>query len=85
MSLKFIANVGGVFLVLGFGCLFALIIAVIEFLWNVKKVAVEERVGFKAFLHDRSTLSNGFRIIPFYTTKIIKTIHALSLSLSDYR
>lgn len=40
------ANVGGVFLVLGFGCLFALIVAIIEFLWNVKKVAVEERVGW---------------------------------------
>lgn len=39
------ANVGGVFLVLGFGCLFALIVALIEFLWNVKKVAVDERVS----------------------------------------
>lgn len=38
------ANVGGVFLVLGFGCLFALIVAAAEFLWNVKKVAVEEKV-----------------------------------------
>lgn len=38
------ANVGGVFLVLGFGLLFALIVAIIEFLWNVKKVAVEEKV-----------------------------------------
>lgn len=40
----FSANVGGVFLVLGFGCLFALIVAIIEFLWNVKKIAVEEKV-----------------------------------------
>jgi hypothetical protein len=39
-----LANVGGVFLVLGFGCLFALIVAIIEFLWNVKKIAVEEKV-----------------------------------------
>ncbi|CRL04875.1 CLUMA_CG017927, isoform A [Clunio marinus] len=39
-----IANVGGVFLVLGFGCLSALIVAIIEFLWNVKKVAVEEKL-----------------------------------------
>jgi hypothetical protein len=41
----FPANVGGVFLVLGFGCLFALIVAIIEFLWNVKKIAVEEKVS----------------------------------------
>jgi hypothetical protein len=38
-------NVGGVFVVLGFGCLFALIVAVLEFLWNVKKVAVEQKVS----------------------------------------
>ena len=44
-SLTNAANVGGVFLVLGAGCLFALIVAIIEFLWNVKKVAVEEKVG----------------------------------------
>lgn len=43
----FTANVGGVFLVLGFGCLFALIVAIIEFLWNVKKVAVDEKVSWK--------------------------------------
>lgn len=42
----FAANVGGVFLVLGFGCIFALIVAVFEFLWNVKKVAVEEKVSW---------------------------------------
>ncbi|KAG5684283.1 hypothetical protein PVAND_013519 [Polypedilum vanderplanki] len=39
-----IANVGGVFVVLGFGCLFALIVAILEFLWNVKKVAVEQKL-----------------------------------------
>ena len=42
---KYIADaVGGVFVVLGFGCLFALIVAILEFLWNVKKVAVEQKV-----------------------------------------
>lgn len=48
-SCLFTANVGGVFLVLGFGCLFALIVALIEFLWNVKKVAVEEKVSGNLF------------------------------------
>lgn len=37
-------NVGGVFLVLGFGILFALVVAILEFMWNVKKVAVEQKV-----------------------------------------
>ena len=39
-----IANVGGVFVVLLFGCMFALIVAICEFMWNVKKVAVEEKI-----------------------------------------
>lgn len=41
-----IDNVGGVFVVLGSGCFMALIIGVLEFLWNVRKVAVDERVSF---------------------------------------
>lgn len=43
-SLSLLDNVGGVFLVLGFGCFFALFVAVLEFMWNVKKVAVEQKV-----------------------------------------
>ena len=37
-------NVGGVFVVLASGCAVALIIGILEFLWNVRKVAVDERV-----------------------------------------
>ena len=37
-------NVGGVFVVLGGGCFVALIVAIFEFLWNVKAVAIEEMV-----------------------------------------
>lgn len=39
-----IANVGGVFLVLIFGCCGSFVIGVCEFLWNVRKVAVKEKV-----------------------------------------
>ncbi|XP_058825661.1 glutamate receptor ionotropic, kainate 2-like [Topomyia yanbarensis] len=39
-----IDNVGGVFVVLAFGCSCALIIGILEFLWNVRKVAVDEKV-----------------------------------------
>lgn len=39
-----IGNVGGVFLVLAGGCIVALIVATIEFLWNVEKIAIEEKV-----------------------------------------
>ena len=38
------ANVGGVFLVLLFGTVGAIIMGIFEFIWNVKKVAVEEKV-----------------------------------------
>ena len=44
-----IDNVGGVFVVLGAGCLVALVIAFCEFLWNVQSLAVEERV-WRAFI-----------------------------------
>lgn len=39
-----VANVGGVFLVLVGGCFLALVVAVFEFLWNVKTIAVKEKV-----------------------------------------
>ncbi|XP_058063457.1 glutamate receptor ionotropic, kainate 2-like [Anopheles bellator] len=39
-----IDNVGGVFVVLAFGCACAFIIGFLEFLWNVRKVAVEEKI-----------------------------------------
>ncbi|XP_065222052.1 glutamate receptor ionotropic, kainate 2-like isoform X2 [Planococcus citri] len=39
-----IANVGGVFLLLILGCGFAFFMAILEFLWNVRKVAVRERI-----------------------------------------
>lgn len=53
-----LANVGGVFLVLMCGCVFALIIAIFEFLWNIREVAVREKV--------RYPLSNLFVILVFY-------------------
>lgn len=37
-------NVGGVFLVLGIGLLTAILIGICEFLWNIKAVAIEEKV-----------------------------------------
>lgn len=39
-------NVGGVFLVLAVGCAFAFFIGILEFLWNVRRVAVEEIVSY---------------------------------------
>lgn len=42
-----LANVGGVFLVLLIGCCGSFVIAVFEFLWNVRKVAVKEKVSLR--------------------------------------
>ncbi|XP_055588380.1 glutamate receptor ionotropic, kainate 2-like [Uranotaenia lowii] len=39
-----IDNVGGVFVVLASGCFCAFVLGILEFLWNVRKVAVEEKV-----------------------------------------
>jgi len=45
-----LANVGGVFLVLMCGCGASLIIAICEFLWNIRGVAVREKVRRFSFL-----------------------------------
>lgn len=41
-----LANVGGVFVVLALGCVAALLMAILEFVWNIRKIAVEEEVNF---------------------------------------
>ncbi|GLG96202.1 Glutamate receptor 1 [Gryllus bimaculatus] len=41
-----LTNVGGVFLVLVFGCIAAFLVAILEFLWNCRKIAVEEKISF---------------------------------------
>lgn len=46
-----IGNVGGVFIMLAGGCLIALIIALVEFLWNVEKIAIAEKVNTAADSH----------------------------------
>ncbi|XP_075228075.1 glutamate receptor ionotropic, kainate 2-like isoform X2 [Lycorma delicatula] len=42
-----LANVGGVFLVLISGCFIAFLVSILEFLWNVRKVAIQERISPK--------------------------------------
>lgn len=39
-----IGNVGGVFVVLALGCSCASVVGIVEFLWNVKDLAIEEKV-----------------------------------------
>ncbi|CAH0555476.1 unnamed protein product [Brassicogethes aeneus] len=41
-----LANVGGVFLVLGLGISFASILSIIEFLWNVRCISIEEHMTY---------------------------------------
>lgn len=43
-------NVGGVFLVLGCGLGIAILIGILEFLWNVSKVSAEEKVSTVLFI-----------------------------------
>ncbi|XP_073988412.1 glutamate receptor ionotropic, kainate 2-like isoform X2 [Rhodnius prolixus] len=48
-----LSNVGGVFLVLLAGCTVAFFVAILEFLWNVRKVAVQEKISPReAFIHE---------------------------------
>ncbi|CAH1400966.1 unnamed protein product [Nezara viridula] len=60
-----IAHVGGVFLVLLVGCVVAFFVSILEFLWNVRKVAVTEKLSpAEAFL-----LELKFAIQCYGTTK----------------
>lgn len=43
-----IGNVGGVFVVLAGGCFIAIILAIMEFLWNVRHIAVHEMVNIES-------------------------------------
>ena len=45
-----LASVGGVFMVLMLGCGASIFIAICEFLWNIRKVAVEEKVKLLSYL-----------------------------------
>lgn len=42
-------HVGGVFLVLLGGLLISVFIGIIEFLWNVKKVSIDEKVVYRKY------------------------------------
>lgn len=43
------SNVGGVFVVLIAGCIIAFLVSILEFMWNVRKVAVHEKVMHRCF------------------------------------
>lgn len=38
-------NVGGVFLVLGAGLCVAVIVCIIDFLWNIRQISIDETVS----------------------------------------
>lgn len=41
-----VSEVGGMFVILIFGCLLGFLFCLLEFLWNIRKVAVEEKVMY---------------------------------------
>lgn len=45
-----LASVGGVFFVLMCGCGASFVIVIFEFLWNIRKVAVTEKVSVSLYL-----------------------------------
>lgn len=57
-----LANVGGVFLVLGIGIALSYVLALVEFLWNVRNVSVEEHVSIKNTRTFRKGSSNKTEI-----------------------
>ncbi|XP_067620605.1 glutamate receptor ionotropic, kainate 2 [Eurosta solidaginis] len=55
-------NVGGVFLVLGIGLLTAILIGICEFLWNIKAVAIEEKISLSEAFKAESMFALRFWI-----------------------
>lgn len=39
-------NVGGVFLVLGAGLVISIIVGIIDFLWNIRQISIDEKVNW---------------------------------------
>lgn len=39
-------NVGGVFLVLGAGLVVSVIVCIIDFMWNIRQIAIDEKVRY---------------------------------------
>ncbi|KAK0162284.1 hypothetical protein PV327_008633 [Microctonus hyperodae] len=74
-----VGHVGGVFLVLIFGSVLSLIIAIFEFIWNVRKVAVEEKITpSEAFIAELKFAVNVWAV-----TKPIKISHSSNGSKSS--
>lgn len=46
-----VENVGGVFVVLACGCSAATAMGIFEFLWNVREVAIEQKVSTNFIYH----------------------------------
>lgn len=45
-------NVGGVFLVLGAGLLVGISVGILDFLWNIRRIAIDEKVASKLFMSE---------------------------------
>ena len=58
-----ISNVGGIFVVLFVGLTLAIFVAVIEFLWNARKTARDERVSVRSRVSFLVPQVSGFRFI----------------------
>ncbi|XP_011503697.1 PREDICTED: glutamate receptor ionotropic, kainate 2-like [Ceratosolen solmsi marchali] len=71
-------HVGGVFLVLMLGCIISTFIAIIEFLWNIRKVAIDEKITpWEALIGEIKFVINIWSV-----TKPVKTGKSSSKSIS---
>lgn len=65
-------NVGGVFLVLGAGLLVGISVGILDFLWNIRSVAIEEKVILHQYLWEFIWVQSIESIfIPDYTKRSI--------------
>jgi ionotropic glutamate receptor len=77
-----LANVGGVFLVLGIGVSVAFVLAILEFLWNVRNVSVEEHVSLDL---DLSQNWGGLLQVTYFEALKIESMFALNVWITKKR
>ncbi|XP_063995701.1 glutamate receptor ionotropic, kainate 2-like [Diachasmimorpha longicaudata] len=79
------AHVGGVFLVLVFGLIFAFFFAIIECIWNVRKIAVEEKITpLEAFIAEfKFAINVTAQTKPVKMAKSIQSSRSSAEELTD--
>lgn len=63
-----VAHIYGVFVILALGLLLSLVAAIIEFLWNVRRIAIEQKVFEHCIVTGTKTINDLLECLQFQVT-----------------